>query len=407
MLKNIIIVNDYNYIQGGASKVAIVTANMLYEIGYNVVFFCGIEDKTKNDLNKNIQVIGIDESDCLNSKNKLSATLRCIYNKKAKKQMALLLKRFNNEETIIHIHGWTKDLSSSFILPCKKMGFKTILTTHDYFLICPNGGLFNFKQTKVCKNKPMSIKCLCSNCDSRNRKFKLIRIIRQFVQNKIVKFPKKIDYFLTISDLNEELLKSKYTKNKTYRVYNPTLLEKKNERVDVLKNKEYVFIGRLSKEKGVIDMCKQFSNTNYDLTIVGDGPLKVELENQYKDINNIKFVGWQNSENTMKFLRKARALIFPSLWYEGAPLTIFEALSQGVPCVVSNISSAKNFITGKNGIIYNVDEKNAIVDAIAELEKNIGEKSKTAYSLYWKNPYSLERYKKNIIEFYSNVVLGK
>lgn len=407
MLKNVIIVNDYNYIQGGASKVAIITANILYEMGYNVVFFCGIEDKSKNDLNKNIQVIGIDECDCLNSKNKLSATLRCIYNKKAKRQMFLILKQFSKEDTIVHIHGWTKDLSSSFIIPCKKLGFKTILTTHDYFLICPNGGLFNFKKTKVCKNKPMSIKCLCSNCDSRNRKFKFVRVVRQFIQNKIVKFPKKIDYFLTISDLNEELLTNKYTKNRTYRVYNPTLLDKKNNRVDVLNNGEYVFIGRLCKEKGVIDMCKQFSNTDYNLTIVGDGPLKLELENQYKDTSNIKFVGWQNSENTMKFLRKARALIFPSLWYEGAPLTIFEALSQGIPCVVSDISSAKNFITDDNGIVYDANKENAIVNAVAELEKNIGEKSKTAYDLYWKNPYDLEKYKNSIIEFYNNVVLNK
>lgn len=404
MLKNVIVVNDYDYIQGGASKVAIVTANLLFEAGINVVFFCGVHDESKNDLNENIKVVSVDEKDCLNSGNKLSATLRCIYNKKAKKKMRELLKDFDSKDTLIHIHGWTKDLSSSFIIPCKKMGFKTLLTTHDYFLKCPNGGMFNFKKNKVCTLKPMGVKCICSNCDSRNRMFKFIRIIRQFVQNKIVKFSKKIDKFISISDLNEELLTNKITKDKFQRIYNPTLISEQLNRVDVNKNKDYVFIGRVSKEKGVVEMCEQFSKTDKTLVIVGDGPLKIELQEKYKDNKNLTFVGWQNSKNTMKFLRSGRALIFPSLWYEGAPLTIFESLSQGVPCIVSNVSSAKNFVNDSNGVVYDVNEKNSILTAIDLLEKNIGEKSKSAYELYWKNPYDLENYKNNILKFYDNIL---
>lgn len=405
MLKNVIIVNDYSYIQGGASKVAIVTANLLQDSGINVVFFCGVEDKTKNDLNKNVRVVSVDDTDCLSSKNKLSATLRCIYNKKAKQKMKQLLMEFDNKETLVHIHGWTKDLSSSFITPCAKMGFKTILTTHDYFTICPNGGLFNFKTNKICKLKPAGFKCSCTNCDSRNYAYKIIRNIRQFVQNKIVKLPKKIDYYLSISDLNEELLTNKFTRGKFTRIYNPTLLKGKNERVDVVKNKDYVFIGRLAKEKGVREMCQQFLNSSYGLVVVGDGPLKQELEEFCKNSNNIKFVGWQNSDETMKFLRNSRALILPSLWYEGAPLTIFEALSQGIPCIVSDSSSAKNFINENNGVVYQTYEEDAIIKAIEKLEENIGEKSKTAYKLYWENPYDLENYKTNILNFYNDVVI--
>ena len=71
MLKNVVIVNDYSYIQGGASKVAIITANLLQDSGINVVFFCGVEDKSKNDLNENVRVVSVDNTDCLSSKNKL------------------------------------------------------------------------------------------------------------------------------------------------------------------------------------------------------------------------------------------------------------------------------------------------------------------------------------------------
>ena len=65
----------------------------------------------------------------------------------------------------------------------------------------------------------MSAKCVCANCDSRSRTFKMVRLVRQFVQNKMVKFPKKIDYFLSISDLNQSLLENKITHGKFTRVY--------------------------------------------------------------------------------------------------------------------------------------------------------------------------------------------
>ena len=143
-VKTIVIINDFNYIQGGASKVAIDTARMLNEYGLNVYFFSAVN---KNEENiDGITYISTNQNEALKEKNKLKGAINGIYNLKAKKQLKKLLKTLDRETTIIHIHGWTKALSSSIFYVLDKMKFKTVITVHDYFLSCPNGGYFNYKQ---------------------------------------------------------------------------------------------------------------------------------------------------------------------------------------------------------------------------------------------------------------------
>ena len=47
-VKTVIIVNDFNYVQGGASKVAIDTARILKEEGLNVIFFSAVNKNEEN-----------------------------------------------------------------------------------------------------------------------------------------------------------------------------------------------------------------------------------------------------------------------------------------------------------------------------------------------------------------------
>lgn len=406
-LKNIVVINDYNYIQGGASKVAITTANEMHNLGYNVIFFCGVLDATKKDLHQDIQVVGVDKTDCLFAKHKLGAFFRGIYNAKAKKILKQILKTLNRAETIIHVHGWTKDLSASFIKVCHAYKFKTILTIHDYFLVCPNGGFFNYQKNCVCRNKPMGLKCLFTNCDSRNRFFKFYRVVRAFVQTKIIGLIKKVDAFITISDFSESILK-KYLKNKPiFRVYNPTAIVRKNDRAMVENNEYYLFVGRIAQEKGIDRLCSEADKIGLKLKVVGDGPLLPNLQALYKENKNIEFLGWNPTEKTMEILRGARALIFPSVWYEGAPLIIFEALSQGVPCLVSHVSAAVNFINQDNGVIFDFGNPNWLADSLALIESNLQKYSQNAYDGYWNDPYDTEKYTTQLVTVYNKTLVGE
>ena len=96
----------------------------------------------------------------------------------------------------------------------------------------------------------------------------------------------------------------------------------------------------------------------------------ITAKNIYHEID---FVGWKNQEEVYKLLKDSRALIFPSRWYEGFPLTIMEALTMNVPCIISDCTSATEIIKdGINGFIFeNKNLDSAIISIRKMLDDNI------------------------------------
>ena len=390
-IENVVIVNDFNYVQGGASKVAIDTARLLKEEIQNVYFFSAVSKKDEEIFG--IKYISTNQNEALKEKNRIKGFINGIYNFKAKREFKKLLKTLDKEHTVIHVHGWTKALSSSVFDIAFKMNFKIILTLHDYFTACPNGGYFDYKENKICKRKPLSWQCIKCNCDSRNYVFKIYRLFRQFVQNKIVKLPKKLKYAIGISDLSIEVLKPTLNPNlKLEKIYNPIDFDENDEKVDYNKNDYYLYVGRISKEKGVDIFCRAITDLNLKGIAVGDGSEKERLEKEYP---NIEFTGWKNSKEVKEYMKKSRCLIFPSLWYEGAPLTPLEAMSLGIPCIISDFCAGREYISnGKNGFIFS---------DLKDLKKKL-----TNILICKKNDIQIDdlyrsNYLNNVLKFYSNI----
>ena len=363
--KNVVIVNDYDYVQGGASKVAIDTANLLVESNDNikVYFFSACHDDNSN-LDKKVINICTYQGEAL--KNKTKGFFNGIYNFKAARELKKLLSSLDKESTIVHFHGWTKALSSSVFNIVFKMKYYHVLTMHDYFTACPNGGYFNYKKNEICYLKPLSYKCIKCHCDSRNYMFKFYRIIRQVVQNKVVKLSKKLENVISISNFSQKILTKTLRKNiNVFRVNNPIDF-KKNVYIPKRRDDYFLYVGRISKEKGVDIFCEAITKENLKGIVVGDGDELGNLKIKYPKID---FVGWKDRSEIKNYMQKARALIFPSRLYEGAPLTIMEALYNGLPCIVSNNSAAIDMINENNGLIFDI-KKNELRDKITEFIMN-------------------------------------
>ena len=388
-VKNVVIVNDFNYTQGGASKVAIDTARLLKENKYNVIFFSAVNnDDEKID---GVKYITTNQNEALKEKNKLKGIINGIYNFKAKKEFKKLLRTLDKDTTIIHVHGWTKALSSSVFDIAFKMKFKVVLTLHDYFTACPNGGYFNYKKNEICHLKPLSWKCIKCNCDSRNYMFKIYRIIRQFVQNKVVKLNNKLEYAIGISELSMKILKSNLNSRiKIAKIYNPVDFENNGTKIDYKENDYFLYVGRISKEKGVDVFCKAIKELNLKGVVMGDGDEKKMLEKEY---SNIKFTGWRSKEEVKKYMMNAKALIFPSLWYETAGLTALEANKIGIPVIVNSNTATSEFINnGYNGFTYS-----SYSELIGNIKKiNNGEIKDV-------NKFDLNNYEDDLLFYYNEM----
>ena len=352
-LKNIVIVCDYAFFEGGAANVAMQSVLAFAKhTDLNVYCFAGSGEPCEELKNSRAKVIALGMPDLLGNKNRIDAFLKGIYNKKAGEELKSLLSTLDKAETIVHIHTWTKVLSSSVFKACEKMGFKTYLTVHEYFLACPNGACFNYVEQKICELHPLSATCLKCNCDARNYPQKLWRCIRQAKQNSVIRHNDNLNYVFISPYQEKQLLRRIPEIKHKYLVKNPINVGVRMQ-IEAEKNSEFVYIGRLSGEKGPQLVCEAVTKAGVHGVVIGKGILEEELKQKYP---NVEFLGWQNKEQINERLKKTRALIFPTLWYEGSPLTVPEVQAHGIPCIVTDCSSAiDDIIQGENGEVVETD----------------------------------------------------
>ena len=402
MLKNIIIVCDYGYVEGGAARIANETALALKQEGFRVIFFCAVSPVSETLTDNGIEVVCLEQSDILHEKSRIKGVLRGINNKQAKKRFSALLDTLDPKETVVHVHTWTKGVSSAIFPVAKKKGFQVAITVHDYFLVCPNGGLFHYPKKEICHVKPMSLKCLTCNCDARSYPQKLFRVVRQRRQNKNIRKCDNISYIFISEFSKREFLKryDKIAENKRFFLTNLVNFEKTRFRISCENNDTFLFIGGLTEVKGVRLFCEAATQAQVKAVVIGQGVLKEELEQAYP---NIQFVGWKNKADMLPYLEKTRCLVFPSICYETMGLTPLEVMAYGVPVICSNLSAASEYVS--TDFLYDGTSVSALTEKIQETkEMDVKPVSEEIFSSFDEEKYSKETYIKNAINIYEELL---
>ena len=130
------------------------------------------------------------------------------------------------------------------------------------------------------------MKCICKNCDSRNYFFKLYRVLRQLVQNNIVKLTKKISYVIYISDLSWKILKPYFnTDIVAAKIENPVDYKFSIPSEKMESSNYYLYVGRVAKEKGVDLFCEALSKLSLKGIVIGDGEI---IQKLYLILNQLK-----------------------------------------------------------------------------------------------------------------------
>ena len=158
--------------------------------------------------------------------------------------------------------------------------------------------------------------------------------------------------------------------------------------------KQVIFAGRLSKEKGIdtlVEIAKLLSD-DIHLIILGDGPEKNKVSALAKSNENIHYLGYQPKEKTIPLIRGSDALIQPSI-VEGISSTILEAMACKTAIIATEVGGNKEILeNNKTGILVEPDSCEKFLDKIQELfadkerAKKIGENAFSKVQQYdWSN----------------------
>lgn len=400
----IVICCDFGSITGGQAKVAIESAIGLKRLGHRVIYFAATGPAHPGLAAAGVEVHCLDQHDLLGHPSRLAAAVQGIWNGPATAALAKILADLPREASVIHVHGWAKALSPAIGVPIAKSGRPAVYTFHEYFLMCPNGGFYNYQKSHVCPLEPMSLHCLATHCDARNYARKLWRFARLFYAEHIVHLAACFADFITISDFQRKIVAPFIPPGaRLHRLSNPVSLEDLGPRPDPAAG-DVIFVGRLSPEKGPFLFAEAARKIGMIATFVGDGPIAAEIAARFPEA---RILGWKREEEVRTLMRGARALVFPSLWYEGQPLTVLEAKALGVPVVVADHCAGSDEIeNGVSGLWFKSGDVDDLARALAELrdDARVAAMSRAAYDSYWKDPRTLERHVDGLVAIYHEML---
>ena len=385
-------------------NVSLIWPGEIYSFGEK----CKIKEREKYSLSKgifcrNFELINPLPVPLLDGIQQTDAYMR----KKSKTEFEKFFKKYSFD--VLHIHT-LMGLPVEFVEEAKKNNVRVVYTSHDYFGLCPRGSLF-FNDS-YCKNR-----ISCENCEICNKNaisLKKIcilqsRLYSMMKDKKILQYMRKRHLKrVSIADNSNEIStikgnNDKYVKLRRYYVNFLKMCDKIhfNSNLAMKTYGEFFDIKDSGKVIGIthasITDKKQIKNKHDILNFAYLGPcadsrkgffiLKKAMDELYKTYNARfklhvfspvpeEIPCYLVQHNPYKYeeldyiMESVDMLIVPSVWHETFGFTVLEALSYGVPVLVSENVGAKDLIVqGKNGLIAKM-EKYELEASIEEILQN-------------------------------------
>ncbi len=297
---------------------------------------------------------------------------------------------------IIHIHNFFPLISPSIFFKRARKKIPVVMTLHNYRLICQNAILFrNGKICERCIKKKVPLVGVISKCYRNSSIQTLILVLVTGFHKIIGTWKKRVDRYICLSEFQKKkILESSLNLKSDQIKVKPNFAFEGGE--EFLKREDFfLYVGRISVEKGIGTVVEAFKNTDYKLKIIGEGCIQEEIKKTCDLQDNMDFLGVMDHDSVMKQMKLAKGLIFPSNIYEGFPMVIVEALLSGTPVIASDIGSQSEIITdGENGYHFTADDPDDLRRKVKKLYNNNNEfMYGNAFQTYKKYYSDTENYK--------------
>lgn len=265
------------------------------------------------------------------------------------------LKKINAvKPDVIHMHNWSFGASPSVIWAAKLKKVPIVHTLHNFRIICPSATLSFEQQLYLTSIKSIFPWRSIKKGVYKNSKISTFWMVFITRFNYFIGTWKKVDRFITLTGSSKAIFEKSYLKIKASQFVNkPNFVESSHTTHSSIRSDHFLFIGRLSEEKGINTLLSAFSRSTFKLRVIGDGPLKKQVEEFSNTHKQITYLGFQGKEHIIKQLEECTALIFPSICFETFGMSIIEAYSVGTPVIGSHIGSPSDLIKdGYNGLHF-------------------------------------------------------
>ncbi|WP_340155572.1 glycosyltransferase family 4 protein [uncultured Winogradskyella sp.] len=395
-------INKYLKIVGGAETYMFQLSKLLVGQDIEVKLWGMADDENLVQDFPGLEPSNVDYSN-QNFKTKISSVVDTIYSRNNRLKIAKVLDEYQPD--IVHIHNYNFQLTPSILPEIKKRGIKVVQTIHDSQMVCPYHRLYSFQRNEVCTKcvQGSFVNCIKDRCFDDSLLKSTIGAVESIYYHSKGYYEKYVDQYISPSNFLADLIKNKI--NKEIKVIpNFTKVTASKQCIESNKN-YYLYYGRISEEKGILELIEIFKDIELELLIVGKGPIENLVIEKIISHSNITFLGPKFESELFTIVKQAKFVIQSSKWFENCPMTIIEAFSLGIPVIGSNHSGFIDLIEDKKtGFLLDFNNKSEVITKLLEIDKlDVLPIQKQVREFYEKN-LSEEIHLEKILMVYNNLL---
>lgn len=335
--------NRYQY-AGGEDAATKADVDLLREYGHRVTLI-----EVHNDIIKNYSRF-----------DKLKLFVENVWSFKVYREMRSQLQELKPD--LVHVQNFFPLFSPSIHAAARSLNIPTVQHLHNFRLGCLNGYLF--RDGKICED------CVGRNpwrgvgygC-YRDSPIASLAVWAMVTFNRWRgTWEQDVDAFITPSHFAAQKLKEiGIPSDRLYVNSNVINLPDIEVLPSATKNPNFLFVGRLSAEKGIITLLQAWAELNmidWQLKIIGDGSEKLNLQRFVEELGlkNVQFLGYLTLSQVTSAMHSATAIVVPSQWYETFGRVVVEAFACSKPVLASDLGALSELITSEhNGFLIPCD----------------------------------------------------
>lgn len=376
--------------RGGEDAVFEAECELLVNHGHNVKTL----EFTNHDIQGNAGIIDAA---------KLAANT--VWSRSARKRIALTMDDFHPE--VVHFDNFFPLVSPAAYSTVRKRRVAVVQTLHNFRLLCPSATLFldgDIYEKNLGKLVPLPAILDGAYRDSRTQ---TAVVAAMLTTHRLLRtWHRNVDSFIALTEFGRQKfidggLNAERIVVKPNFVNSPVPSSGEGRA-------GFLFVGRLSSEKGIETLVSAQGHHHQSIRVVGDGPLSGVVEAYASDVATLESLGRLPSSEVHAEMEHSLALVFPSLWYEGFPVTLVEAFASSLPVIASRLGSMAELVDhGETGLLFEAGDANDLAAKITWAAEHpdemrcMGENARRVYEA----KYTPERNYELLMDTYEQAII--
>ncbi|WP_276606514.1 glycosyltransferase family 4 protein [Nocardioides sp. GY 10127] len=304
---------------------------------------------------------------------RFAPAVEAIWNRDAQREVDEKIRDWQPD--VVHLHTPFPGLSLAPIRTARSHGVPVVWTMHSFRSTCVAGTLIrDGRECRECVGSSSKLPAVLHGCYHQSRLRSAVMASGLAIHRAVRTVPDLVDLYLPLTEGAGRILGADGVPSSKIRVKPNFLLDRTVPVVPTPSSSPYVvFAGRLVPEKGVdtlIAAARKLRESGNSLRIVvaGDGPL-ADVVLAAESSGLVEYMGWLDEEGLLSLMAGAHALVLPSLWPEGMPISALQALSVGTPVVYAGHENLHDVIGSSAGAAFGVGDEGDLAGCLSRLDQ--------------------------------------